>query len=339
MNIFIAGGTGAIGRVLLPLLVNAGHKVAALTRSADRALQLEQMGAVPVVGDVYDEVRLARLVAESEAEVVMHQLTAFRTKDGDPYAETIRVRIEGTRSLVSAARAAGVRRFIAQSISFMCSPFGSRLTDEDTPLHLDGPAGVRPLAQAIASLERQTLDDAHGMSGTVLRYGWFYGPGTTYDPKGSIPTAIRKGTMPIVGTGAGTYSFIDLRDAAAATVKVLAHESSGIYNIVDDSPARFSEWLPFAAKLLDAPAPGHMDEALARQKLGDLRVYYMNEQRGASNAKAKREFDWQPAFPSWRAGFEALYSNRSLDITRTPVDAPRATRHVVPDSVQPAGHE
>jgi nucleoside-diphosphate-sugar epimerase len=310
MNIFIAGGTGAIGRVLVPLLVNAGHKVVALARSLDRVRQLEQMGAVPVVGDVYDEVQLPRLVAESEAEVVIHQLTAFGTKAGDPYAETVRVRIEGTRNLVVAARAARVRRFIAQSISFMCSPSGSGLTDEETPLHLNAPPGVRPLAEAIASLERQTLE-ANGMSGTVLRYGWFYGPATSYDPEGSIPTAIRKGTMPIVGSGAGTYSFINLRDAAAATVKVLAHEATGIYNIVDDSPVRLSEWLPFAARLLNAPEPGHIDEVLARQQLGDMRVYYMNEQRGASNAKAKREFNWQPAFPSWRTGFEALYLNRS----------------------------
>ena len=314
MKIFIAGGTGAIGRVLVPLLVNAGHKVVALTRSADRNSQLGQQGAMPVVGDVYDEARLARLIAESEAEVVIHQLTAFGAVDGDPYAETIRVRTEGTRNLISAARAARVRRFIAQSISFMCSPFGSGLTDEDTPLYLDASPAVRGPTEAVASLERQTLD-ASGMSGTVLRYGWFYGPGTSYDPEGSIPRAIRTGTMPIVGAGAGTYSFINLRDAAAATVKILAHEASGIYNIVDDSPARLSEWLPFAAKLLDAPAPGHMDEAVARKKLGDLRVYYMNEQRGASNAKAKREFNWQPAFPSWRTGFEALYLNRSREST------------------------
>ena len=310
MNIFIAGGTGAIGRVLVPLLIDAGHKVVALTRSPDRTSQLEQMGAAPVVGDVYDEVWLARLVAESEAEVVIHQLTAFGTKDGDPYAETIRARIEGTRNLISAARAARVRRFIAQSISFMCSPFGDGLTDEETPLYLDAPPAVRALAEAVASLEHQTLH-AKGMSSTVLRYGWFYGPGTSYDPDDSIPRAICKGTMPIVGAGAGTYSFINLRDAAAATVKILAHEAGGIYNIVDDSPARLSEWLPFAAKLLDAPAPVHMDETLARQNFGDMRVYYMNEQRGSSNAKAKREFDWQPSFPSWRTGFEALYSSRS----------------------------
>ena len=151
------------------------------------------------------------------------------------------------------------------------------------------------------------------MSGTVLRYGWFYGPGTSYDPQDTIPTAIRTGTMPIIGTGAGTYSFINLQDAAAATVTILGHETSGIYNIVDDSPVRLSEWLPFAAKLLGAPAPGLMDEALAREKFGDMRVYYMNEQRGASNAKAKREFNWQLMFPSWNAGFEALYSKHFPD--------------------------
>jgi len=307
VNIFIAGGTGAIGRLLVPLLVDAGHKVTALTRSPERTSQLAQMGAVPVVGDVYDAARLARLVAESEAEIVIHQLTAFGTTTGDPYAETIRVRIEGTRSLIAAARAARVRRFIAQSISFMCSPSGSGLTDEETPLYLDAPAAVRALAEAIASLEQQTLN-ASGMSGTVLRYGWFYGPGTSWDPDGFIPRAIRAGTYPIVGAGAGTYSFINLRDAAAATIRALAREATGIYNIVDDSPVRLSEWLPFVAKLLGAPAPGHEDVASARKRIGDMRVYYMNEQRGASNTKATRQFNWRPAFPSWRAGFEALYA-------------------------------
>ena len=308
MNLFIAGGSGAIGRLLVPMLVSAGHKVVALARSEERAAQLAQMGAMPVLGDVYDEARLSRLVKESQAEVVLHQLTAFGARTGDPYAETIRVRIEGTRCLIAAARAARARRFIAQSISFVCSPRGSGLTDEETPLYLDSPPALRALVEAIASLERQTVE-ALGMSGTVLRYGWFLGPGTTYDPQGSIPTAIRKGTMPIVGTGAGAYSYIDLHDAAAATVKALERETSGIYNIVNDSPVRFAEWLPFAAKLLGAPAPGHMDEALARQKLGDRGVYYMNEQRGASNAKAKRDLDWQPAFPFWRDSFEELYSH------------------------------
>jgi nucleoside-diphosphate-sugar epimerase len=307
MRIFIAGGTGAIGRVLVPRLVEAGHAVVGLARSEAGAAQLQRMGAAAVLGDVFDEAILARQVAESKAEVVLHQLTAFGTKGGDPYAETIRVRIEGTRSLVAAARAAGARRFIAQSISFMCSPFGSGLTDEDTPLYVDSPPAVRALAEAVASLERQTLE-APGLSGTVLRYGWFYGAGTTYDPQGAIPTAIRKGTLPIVGEGAGVYSFIDLRDAAGATIEALARETSGIYNIVDDAPAPQREWLPFAARLLGAPEPRELDVASARATFNDLRVYYMNEQRGASNAKARRELGWRPAYPSWRAGFERLYS-------------------------------
>src|SRR5262245_9758902 len=162
MNIFVAGGSGAIGRYLVPLLVTAGHRVVALTRSVDNAASLANMGATPVVGDVYDEARLARIVVESEAEVVIQQLTAFGTK-GDPYAETMRVRIEGTRSLIAAARAAGVRRFIAQSISFVCSPFGTGLTDEETPLYLEGLPTLRAFVEAVASLERQTLD-ANGIS-------------------------------------------------------------------------------------------------------------------------------------------------------------------------------
>jgi nucleoside-diphosphate-sugar epimerase len=308
VKIFIAGGTGAIGRVLVPMLVTEGHHVIALTRSEALTSQLANMGAVPVVGDVYDEVRLAQLVADSKAEVVIHQLTAFGTTDGDPYAETIRVRIEGTRNLIAAVRAAQVPRFVAQSISFMCSPFGSGLTDEETPLYLDATPPIRDLADAIASLEEQTLH-ARGVSGLVLRYGWFYGPGTSYDLDGTIPRAIRAGTMPIVGDGAGTYSFINLRDAADATLKALDREASGIYNIVDDAPVRLSEWLPIAANLLEAPAPGRVGAASAREQFGAMRVYYMNEQRGASNAKAKRELGWQPAFASWQTGFEALYWN------------------------------
>lgn len=308
MNIFIAGGSGAIGRFLVPMLVEDGHKVVGMTRSAEGAARLEQMGAKAVIGDVFEKDRLIELVAQAEPQVVIHQLTAFGATNADPLAETIRVRTEGTQNLVRAAGAANARKFIAQSISFICSPHGGGLTDESTPLYLDAPPAIRPLAEAVAVLERETLE-ATGMTGIVLRYGWFYGPGTNYDPEGTIPRAIRKGRMPIVGAGAGIYSFVNLKDAAAATMKALRHNGPGIFNIVDDEPARLGEWLPFAAKLLKAPAPSRMDESLARAKLGDMLVYIMNEQRGASNAKAKHELAWKPLVPSWRTGLEALYAS------------------------------
>ena len=315
MKIFIAGGSGAIGRFLVPELVGEGHEVVALTRSRQRSAALEGMGAVAVVGDVYDQDALTRAISESGAELVMHQLTAFGTTDGDPYAETIRIRIDGTRNLVGAARAAGVRRFITQSISFMCSPAGTGLTDEDTPLYLDGPGGAGALARAVSSLEEQTLT-AFPSSGTVLRYGWFFGPGTSYDPNDMIPNGLHAGTIPIADSGNGNYSFIDLRDAAAATVMAVAHETSGIFNIVDDAPVRSREFLPVIARLIGAPKPQPIPEHVAREKFGDMRMYYWNEQKAATNTKAKREFGWEPRFTVWPKGFEELYSTPWAGSTR-----------------------
>lgn len=311
MKIFIAGGSGAIGRFLVPQLVDEGHEVVALTRSPERSAALERMGAVAVVGDVYDQEALTRAISTSGAELVMHQLTAFGTTDGDPYEETMRIRIDGTRSLVGAARAAGVRRFITQSISFMCSPDGTGLTDEDTPLYVDGPGGTGALARAVASLEEQTLT-AFPTSGTVLRYGWFFGPGTSYNSNDMIPNGLRAGTVPIAGSGAGNYSFIDLRDASSATAQAVAHETSGIFNIVDDVPVRAREFLPMIARLIGAPEPQPMPEEVAREKFGDMRMYYWNEQRAATNARAKREFGWEPRFTVWPRGFEELYSKPAV---------------------------
>lgn len=308
MNIFIAGGSGAIGRQLVPMLVREGHHVSAMTRSSGGAARLEAMGATPAMGDVFHKGRLDELVEQARPEIVIHQLTAFGATNADPLAETIRIRTEGTRNLVDAARKSNARRFIAQSISFICKPVASGLTDEDTPLYLDAPQAIRPLAQAVSELERQTVYDS-GMEGVVLRYGWFYGPGTNYDPRDAIPSAIKKGRMPIVGTGAGTYSFVHVQDAAAATLKALTRGESGIYNVVDDSPAKLCEWLPVVAKLLDAPPPALMDEALARKKLGDMLVYVFNEQSGASNRKAKKALAWEPMIPSWSTGFTSMYTS------------------------------
>jgi nucleoside-diphosphate-sugar epimerase len=307
LNIFIAGGSGAIGRQLVPMLIQEGHHVTAMTRTPGGAARLRAIGATPVLGDVFDEARLTELTCQSTPEIVIHQLTAFGATDADPLAETIRVRTEGTRNLVAAAQKAGASRFIAQSISFICKPVATGLTDEDAPLYLDAPEAIQPLAQAVSELERRTLA-GNSMEGVVLRYGWFYGSGTNYDPADAIPRAIRKGRMPIVGRGNGTYSFIHVQDAAAATMKALTHAKPGIYNIVDDSPARLNEWLPVVAELLGAPPPANMDETLAREKLGDMLVYIFNEQSGASNRKARTELAWQPSISSWRLGFKNLYA-------------------------------
>ena len=307
MNIFIAGGSGAIGRQLVPMLVQAGHRVVAMTRAPHGAAALQAMGATPVIGDVFDAAGLADVVQRAAPEIVIHQLTAFGTTAGDPLQETIRVRTEGTRNLVEAAKKSGARRLITQSISFICTPVESGLTNEDTPLHLNARPAIRPLALSIAQLEEQTLHHQN-MQGIVLRYGWFYGPGTNYEPGGVIPRAIQRGRMAIVGAGNGTYSFVHVHDAAAATMKALRDAQPGIYNIVDDAPVPLRHWLPVAARLLGAPAPAAMDEALARPKLGDMMVYIYNEQSGASNLKAKKALDWQPAIASWEEGFERLYA-------------------------------
>jgi nucleoside-diphosphate-sugar epimerase len=265
------------------------------------------MGATPVLGDVFDSVRLDALVAQARPEIVIHQLTSFGATEGDPAAQTIRVRREGTRNLVAAASKAGVRRFIAQSISFICTPVRDGLTTEETPLYLESSTAIQALAQSVASLEDQTLQ-CGAMEGVVLRYGWFYGPGTNYDPADAIPRAIKAGRMAIVGAGDGTYSFVHVRDAALATMIALHRGASGIYNIVDDTPVKLREWLPFTAKLLGAPPPATLPETLAREKLGDLMVYVFNEQSGASNAKARRLLDWQPTIPSWQRGFERIFA-------------------------------
>jgi nucleoside-diphosphate-sugar epimerase len=306
MNVFVAGGTGAIGRHLVPLLVRAGHRVTALTRSADGAAALQAMGAVAVLGDVFDRTRLDASVAQAQPEVVLHQLTAFGTTDADPLQATIRVRTEGTRNLVHAARGAGARRFIAQSIAFVCSPARDALADEDTPLYLDAPQSMRPLIDSIATLEGETLGAAD-MVGTVLRYGWFYGAGTNFHPQGATARAVRKGRVALVGEGAGLYSFIGLADAASATLHAMQRGAGGVFHIVQDKPAALREWLPFVAQRLGTPLPPPLDVATARARLGDAMVYFMNEQRGASNAKARRELDWAPREAAWRDAFEALF--------------------------------
>ncbi len=305
MRIFLAGATGAVGRPLLRMLVADGHRVTGMTRSPAKLDALRAAGAEPVLADALDAAAVAKAVAEAQPEVVIHQLTAIPARI-DPrkmkrdFALTDRLRTEGTRILVEAARAAGAERVIAQSICIIYAPGPpGALHAESDPLMSDPPKPFARTARALLELERQVL----GAGGQVLRYGYFYGPGSAISRSGSIAAEVSRRRMPVVGGGRGVWSFIHVEDAARATIATLANPISGAYNIVDDEPAAVADWIPALAEALGAPRPLRVPALLARPLAGAYGVEVMTRAQGASNALAKRELGWQPSFPSWREGF------------------------------------
>jgi nucleoside-diphosphate-sugar epimerase len=313
MQIFLAGGSGAIGARLVPLLVRAGHSVTATTRSADKAAALREAGAVPVVLDALDAAAVRRAVLEVQPEVVVHQLTAIparldlRKFDRD-FAATNRLRRDGTDHLLAAARAARARRFVAQS--FAGWPYareGGPIKTEEDRIDPSPPVALRDTLAAIRHLEAAVLGVAD-LAGLVLRYGGFYGPGTSLGRDGTMTADVRRRRVPVIGSGAGVWSFVHIDDAAAATLAAIERGEAGVYNIVDDEPAAVAQWLPALAAALDAKPPRHLPTWLARLVAGEHAVTLMTEVRGASNAKAKRVLGWQPAHASWRTGFLALGS-------------------------------
>jgi nucleoside-diphosphate-sugar epimerase len=308
MRIFVAGATGALGRRLLPLLLAGGHQVTAMTRRPAKAAGLRAAGADPVVADALDREAVLAAVAAARPEVVVHELTDlagmrdFRKVD-QGFAVTNRLRTEGTDHLLAAARAAGARRFVAQS--FAGWPFartGGPVKTEDDPLDPDPPAALRPTLDAIRYLEAAVLG-AEGIEGLVLRYGGFYGPGTSAGEGGFMVQDLRRRRFPLVGDGTGVWSFIHIDDAAAATAAAVERGAPGIYQIVDDDPAPVSEWLPALAAAVGAPPPRRVPAWLGRLLGGEHAVVLMTEVRGAANAKARRELGWRPAHRSWRGGF------------------------------------
>jgi 2-alkyl-3-oxoalkanoate reductase len=310
MRIFVAGATGVLGRRLLPLLVGGGHQVTAMTRTAGKAAGLRQAGAEPVVADALDRDAVAAAVVAARPEVVVHQLTdlagttSFRRFDRE-FAATNRLRTEGTDHLVAAARSAGARRLVAQS--FAGWPFarvGGPVKTEDDPLDPDPPAQLRRTLAAIRHLEAAVLG-AEGLEGVVLRYGGFYGPGTSAGEGGFMLDDLRRRRFPMVGAGTGVWSFVHIDDAAAATAAAVERGAPGIYQIVDDEPAPVSAWLPVLAAAAGAGPPRRVPAWVARLLAGEHAVVLMTEVRGASNAKARRELGWRPAHPSWREGFKA----------------------------------
>ena len=311
MRVFVAGATGAVGRPLVRMLVDGGHDVTALVRSDAGAAAMREAGVTPVSGDALDAGQVRQAVTEARPDAIVHQLTAIparinpRTYERD-MATTNRLRTEGTRNLVDAARAAGVRRLVAQSIAFAYRPGGDGLRSEDAPLWLDAP---RPFTQAVAALEEleTSVTRAEGLEGVVLRYGFFYGPGTSYAPDGSTADEVRRRRLPITGGGTGVFSFVHVDDAAAATVSTVEGPAAGVFNVVDDEPAPMHEWLPAYAAAVGARAPRRVPAFLARLVAGRWIVQMATEMPGASNARARRELGLSLRYPSWRTGFvEAL---------------------------------
>jgi len=302
LRIFIAGASGVLGRRLAPQLVARGHHVVGTTRShADR---LRALGADPVVVDPLDRAALTAAVVAAEPDVVVHQLTALSslgmTRNFDKaFALTNRLRTEGTDNLIAAARAAGARRLVWQSYAgWPYAREGDAVKGEDAPLDPDPPADVRETLAAIRHLEA-AVTGAEGMEGVVLRYGGFYGPGTSIDEGGAHVEMLHKRRFPLGGSGAGVWSLVHIDDAAAATVAAVEGGPPGIYNVVDDAPAPVSEWLPALAASLGAPPPRRLPGWLVRIAGGPQAYSMMTRVRGASNAKARRELGWVPRY-SWR---------------------------------------
>jgi nucleoside-diphosphate-sugar epimerase len=307
MRILVAGATGALGRQLVPRLAAAGHEVFGTTRSAERRAAIEALGATPLLADALDPEQVAAAVATAEPEAIAHELTALsgsldmRHFDRD-FELTNRLRTEATDHLLSAGRAVGVRRFVAQSYAgWPYARSGGPVKGEDDPLDPAPVASMRRTLAAIRHLE-DAVTAAEWTQGIVLRYGGFYGPGTSLDAGGKHAEAIRRRRFPVVGGGAGVWSFVHVGDAAEATAIALERGRPGIYNVVDDEPSPVAEWLPAVASGLGSKPPRRVPRWLARLLAGEAATVMMTEVRGASNAKAKRQLGWQPAHPSWRQG-------------------------------------
>src|SRR3954447_4898222 len=310
MRIFLVGAAGAIGRRLVPMLVERGDVVVGTTTSAAKREAVADLGAEPVVLDILDGDATTAAVVTAKPDVVLHEATAltgtFDVKDADRFfTQTNKLRTAGTDNVLVAAREAGAGRVIVQSYTGWPNSAGDGAATEDDPLEPHPAAKARETIGAIAHVER-VVPAAPGLDGVVLRYGSFFRAGTSIGADGEITERVRKRQFPIVGRGEGVWSFCHIDDAAAATVAAIDRGSPGLYNICDDDPAPVREWLPTLAEALGAKPPMRVPAVVARLIVGENGVRMMTAIRGSSNAKAKRELGWSPAYPSWREGFRTL---------------------------------
>jgi 2-alkyl-3-oxoalkanoate reductase len=308
MRVLVAGASGALGRVLLPLLVRRGHQVAGFVQSEAGGAWVASQGAEAFVSDALDAEAVSTCLDRFRPEAVAHQLTALpastNLRDFDRvFAKTNALRTRGTDNLLAAARRGGVRRFVAQSFcGWPYARVGGPVKTEDDPLDPNPPAALRKTLDAIRYLER-VVTTATELKGICLRYGGFYGPGTSLSRGGAIVEQVRRRRFPVVGTGAGIWSFLHIEDAASATVAALESEGAGVFNVVDDEPAPVADWLPALAAAVGAKPPLRVPAILGRLFLPEHLLVMMTEIRGGSNARFKRTFAWQPAWPTWREGW------------------------------------
>lgn len=307
-KVLLAGASGVVGKPLLPALVAEGYEVGGLTRSPEKAAAIAATGATPIVCDVFDRRALASRLRSFQPEVVLQHLTDLPPalpprKLAKAYEANDRLRSEGTANLVAAATDAGVRRYVAQNVCFLYAPEGGPTKDETAPLFLDPPKPFDRSARVYQEMEA-TILDAPGLESLVLRFGYWYGPGTAYASDGHYAKEVRKRRFPIVGAGGGIFPFVHIDDVVGATLAALKRGSPGIYNIVDDDPAPLREWLPAYAEALGAKPPRRVPLWLARLAVGSFPALMATQMRGAQNDKAKRELGWEPTWPTWREGFK-----------------------------------
>ena len=302
MKIFVAGGTGAIGRPLIAELLARGHALVVLTRSPEKARALAEQGIEPAIADVFDGDAVKAVVGRARPEVVIEQLTALpgtytRESLSATGAHNTRLRLEGGANVLAAAQAAGVRRYLRQSIAFWAAP-GPGLADEETPLAFDASPAVAADARVVTELERRLLGNPN-VEGIALRYGFFYGPGTWFNPDGDVARQVRQRQFPVIGDGEGVASWLHIEDAAAATVAAAERGNPGIYLLANDQPLAARAWLPAFARWVNAPPPPRVSVEDALKASGADAVYYGTRMRGVSNAKARRELNFQPRPLEW----------------------------------------
>ena len=306
MRVFVTGATGALGRHLVPGLVAAGHEVTATTRMPGKVAQLRAAGAEPVVVDGLNHEAVIAAVRAAAPEVIVHQMTALADlknlrKPDQVFAATNELRTRGTDNLLAAAARAGTRRVIAQSYAGPGpdKPSGRALKTEEDLLDWQPIRSAAHMPAAITYVDKTVPTAAP--EGIVLRYGSFYGPGASDVLLGMV----RKRQVPVIGGGAGVWSFIEITDAAAATIAAVGHGAPGVYNVVDDEPAPVAEWLPYLAQVAGAKPPLRLPAWIGRLLAGQFVVAQMTTSRGYSNQKPRKELGWAPQYPTWREGFHA----------------------------------